>query len=213
MIQPIGIVNYCNFNGQRKQKMRPVFKGFYDPTCQNIPPSMRVGAKDTIEQFSDKAKEVIEKMKESFFSNLPKDAKETLFQAPSDNSILDSMLSDSMKSFSAKKGLEIVDGSNLVDNVTGVHTHIMPDGTPFSYDDVASAAPIDMAGDAAQSSFHMLDASNFYNPDSGILKHIMPSGDEIPIDLSDVFDNSETATSFFGKMLDVVSDMLDNLPF
>ena len=210
MIQPIGTVNYYNFYSQKKQKTRPAFKGFYDPTSPNIPASMKVGAKDTIDQLADKAKDLIVKVKETVFDKLPKDARETLIQIPSDNFILDSMLSDSTKSFGVKKGLEIIDGSNLVDNVTGEYTHIMPDGTPFSYtDDIASTTPTDMIGDAAQNSFQMLDANNFYNSSTGFYKHIMPSGDAVSVDLSDVFDNGEVAKTFFGKMLDTISDILD----
>ena len=168
--------------------------------------------KDALDQIADKAKEAISKLKDTFFNNLPADAKDTLVQGSSSNSILQDMLAESTKSFNAKGGLEIVDGSNLFNSATGMHTHIMPDGTPISYSgDIASATPTDIAGDVADGHLQILDANNLFDPDNGILTHITPSGDALPIDLSDIFDDGNTATSFLSGMIDTISDLLNGL--
>lgn len=213
MIQPIGAISYNKFYSSKKQTSKPAFKAFYDPTRPHVTAQMRAAQpKDALDQIADKAKEAISKLKDTFFNNLPADAKDTLVQGSSSNSILQDMLAESTKSFNAKGGLEIVDGSNLFNSATGMHTHIMPDGTPISYSgDIASATPTDIAGDVADGHLQILDANNLFDPDNGILTHITPSGDALPIDLSDIFDDGNTATSFLSGMIDTISDLLNGL--
>ena len=213
MIQPIGAISYNKFYSSKKQNSKPAFKAFYDPTCPHITAQMRAAQpKDALDQIADKAKEAISKLKDTFFNNLPADAKDTLVQGSSSNSMLQDMLAESTKSFNAKGGLEIVDGSNLFNRATGMHTHIMPDGTPISYSgDIASATPTDIAGDVAESHLQILDANNFFNPDNGILTHITPSGDALPVDLSEILDGSGATETFLSEMSDTIIGIFDGL--
>lgn len=137
MIQPINSINYSKNTN---------FKAFYDPTCPNIPASLKASAKDSTEHFIDSAKETI-------LHGIPSKMKKVL-ETDSD--------------------LQILDGRNIVNTRTGVAVHFTPDGMPITY--AMNNAPETQIPDAPISgNITALDGSNLIDG-SGNLTHIMPDG-------------------------------------
>ncbi len=155
MIQPINGINFSN---------RTSFKAYYDPTCPNIPASMRENSKDIMEHMIDSVKETVLK-------GLPSKMKSVV---------------------EGESGLKILDANNLLNTKTGMAVHFTPDGMPITYSTTNNASAViqDSANqvDKVSGGITPIDGNNFLDG-NGDLTHILQSGDPVTIPQVDIPDD------------------------
>lgn len=153
MIQPI---TGPKFNS------RTSFKGFYDPTCISVPASMKSEA-------LSKAKEVLPEAGEkisALLDNSPVQASLEHFKA---NFMTDSPI-DATKILDSGSS-HVLDATNIINEHTGVITHILPDGTPFNIDDGLNAVSAHDVG-----------------TDDGVVDSLISLGKKIAENIGDIAD-------------------------
>ena len=183
-IYPIG--------GTNVYSRKTSFKGYYDPTCQSIPASMR-----------NKASELVEKTQQSF--------QEVGHSAPVKEAIegFKSKLGILSKEESSEISQSVLSNVDSSSHGSVIH-HFLPDGV----------TSIDIPTDLPAAGAKILDANNLLIPDnndivthSSVLENFMEQASDVPdIDsINTALDAGSAISDAGGSILDGIADHIDDL--